>query len=542
MTKKSLVKGAAVLAVAGIFVKILGAFFRIPLTNIVGDAGMANYAPAYSIYSVLLVFATAGLPVAISKMVSERCAVGQFREAERVFKISRTLMIAIGVVGFCLLFFLDEFIANLVKIPGASLSMQAMAPALLLVPLMASYRGYFQGMQEMVPTAVSQVVEQIFRVVCGLSAAWILMHGSFIAMEYEPQERGAAGGCLGAAAGAVGGLVTILIIYLMSRGSIKRRIRNDKTTEFEASATILKKIVAIAIPITIGATIMPLVNLIDAGIVKTRLLDAGFADDVANSMYGQLTAFAEPIIGFPQVMITSIVVSLVPMVSAANKLKNRAELHNNISLGFRMAMILAFPCAAGLFVLAGPVLTLLYPTQKASALSAVPCMQVLALGFVFLALITTMTGILQGLGRQVYPVINLFLGVLVKLVVTWLLTALPSVNIVGAAIGTMIAYIVAASLDFMAVKKFTGVKLSAAQIIVKPLIGAIVMAIPVHFVYIGLYWVIGSNTLATAFSIIVGVVIYGLMILKTKAIKREELLNISGGGKLVSLCDKLRLW
>lgn len=542
MAKKSLVKGAVVLAAAGIFVKILGAFFRIPLTNIVGDEGMANYAPAYAIYSILLVFAVAGLPVAVSKMVSERCAVGQFREAERVFKLSRTLMTLIGAVGFCMLFFLDNFIADLVKIPGSALSMQAMAPALLLVPLMASYRGYFQGMQEMIPTAVSQVSEQIFRVVFGLAAAVLMMKSTIIASEFEPQERGAAGGCFGAAAGAVGGLATILIIYIICRKDIKKRIRNDRTRERESAGTILKKIIGIAVPITIGATIMPLVNLIDAGIVKTRLLDAGFSDSAANAMYGQLTAFCEPVIGFPQVMMTSIVVSLVPMVAATKRLDDIKGLHNNISLGLRMSMILAFPCAAGLFTLAGPVLMLLYPTQKASALSAVPCMQVLSLGFVFLALITTMTGILQGIGKQVFPVINLFIGVIIKIFVTWILTALPSVNIIGAAIGTMVAYIVAAFLDFMAVRKFTGVRLSASQIIIKPMVGAVVMAVPVYFAYKAIFSLIGSNTVATGLAIIIGVIVYGLMVLKTKAITRDELMSISGGRKIAVICDKLHLW
>ena len=229
MSNKSLVKGAAVLAVAGIFVKVLGAVFRIPLANYIGTEGMANYSPAYYLYAFLLVIATAGLPVAISKMVSERCAVGQFREAERVFKVSRSLMIALGVVGFCLLFFFSDSIAGLINIKGASLSMKATAPALLLVPLMSSYRGYFQGMQNMVPTAVSEITEQIFRVAVGLAAAYFMMNSAAIAADYENIERGAAGGCFGASAGAVGGLATILVIYFMVRRQIKGRIHRDRT-------------------------------------------------------------------------------------------------------------------------------------------------------------------------------------------------------------------------------------------------------------------------------------------------------------------------
>lgn len=542
MSNKSLVKGAAVLAVAGIFVKVLGAVFRIPLANYIGTEGMANYSPAYYLYAFLLVIATAGLPVAISKMVSERCAVGQFREAERVFKVSRTLMIIIGIIGFCLLFFFSDFIADLINIQGASLSMKATAPALLLVPLMSSYRGYFQGMQNMLPTAISEITEQIFRVAVGLAAAYFMMNSAVIAADYKDIERGAAGGCFGASAGAVGGLLTILLIYLMVRGQIKGRIRHDKTTEHESSKTILKKIVVIAIPITIGATIMPLVNLIDAAIVKSRLLDAGFTNSMANDIYGQLTGLAEPIIGFPQVLISAIVVSLVPMVAAANKLKNKKDLQNSISLGLRFSMILAFPCAAGLFVLAAPVLMLLYPAQKASAMNAAPCLQVMALSFILLALINTMTGILQGIGKQVYPVIYLFTGMIFKLAVTWILTAVPSINIVGAAMGTMAAYIVAAFLDFRAMKKFTGVRLSMRLIIIKPLISSVVMAIPVFFVYKLIFMVLGSNSIATLAAILTGVIVYGVMIIKIKAVTRDELMVNSLGRKAAAVCDKLRLW
>ena len=190
MSKKSLVKGAAVLAAAGIVVKLLGAVFRIPLANLIGTVGMANYSPAYSLYSFLLVFATTGLPVAISKMVSERYAIGQFREAERVFRLSRTLMTAIGVIGFCVLMFLAKPIAELINVPGSAMSMQATAPALLLVPLMASYRGYFQGMQEMRPTAVSQIVEQLFRVAFGLL---LIIGGNMIKEAFSREEECADG-------------------------------------------------------------------------------------------------------------------------------------------------------------------------------------------------------------------------------------------------------------------------------------------------------------------------------------------------------------
>ena len=542
MAKKSLLRGAAVLAAAGIIVKFIGAFFRIPLANFIGDVGMAYYTPAYSIYGFLLVFATTGIPVAISKMVSERYAVGQFSEAERVFKLSRMLMVIIGVIGFFVLFFFGNAIAELISIPGSALAMKATAPALLLVPIMSAYRGYFQGMQDMTSTAVSQVVEQIFRVVCGLSLAVILMGGSYAFLADSEQARGAAGGCFGASAGAVGGLIVMLIFYMVSRKQIKHRIANDNTGSRETSGTILKKIAGIAVPITIGAAIMPIVNLVDSSIVMTRLLEAGFDKTAAESLFGQLTGFASPVVQFPLVLIQAIVVSLVPMVSAANRLGDRTELHNNISLGVRMASIITIPASVGLFVLAEPVLLLLYSTQRASAISAAPCLQILAIGFIFLSALSTFTGALQGIGKQSIPVKNLFIGVIAKLIITWLLTAIPFVNVKGAAIGTVAAYAVAAVLDYMALRKYSGVKLSVKLTLIKPFISSIVMGVVVFAAYKGLFMVLGSNGTATILSVFIGVAVYGLMVLKTKTIEREEMMTISIGRKLAVICDKLRLW
>ena len=547
MTEKSLVKGAAILGVAGIFVKVLGAFFRIPLANIVTDQGMAYYTPAYSLYAVLLVISTSGIPIAISRMVSERYAIGRFDEADRVFHISRKLMISLGVVGFIVLFFFSRPIAAAMHLEGSALAMQATAPALLLVPIMSSYRGYFQGQQLMAPTAISQVVEQVFRVGIGLALAVILMRSSFLSESYTSLQKGAAGGCFGASAGAVGGLAVMVMIYLMARKGLKQRIRRSSKGDRESAGSILRSIIGIAVPITIGATLMPLVNLVDASVVKIRLEVAGFDDVMAEKLYGQLTAFCEPLIGFPQVLMSAIVMSIVPMVAAANKVRDTEKLHDTISLGMRMTTIIAFPCAAGLFALAQPVLLTLYFTQKESAISAVPCMQTLSVSFIFLALITIMTGILQGVGKQVYPVINLFIGLLFKVVITWILVGIPQVNIVGAPLGTIAAYLVAGSLDMWCVLRFTGVRLPLRKMIVKPGISAVVMGGLVYLVYRGLEAVmgsdsLGSNALITLIGILIGVIVYGLMIIKTRAIGREEMMEISVGRKLASVCDRLRLW
>ena len=284
MAKKSFIKGAAILGIAGILVKVLGAFFRIPLANLIGDVGMAYYQAVYPVYNIFLAVSTAGIPVAISKMVSERNAIGRYNEGYRVFKISFFLMFAIGIVSASLCFFGAEPYFTACKIPEAKYAMMALAPALLLVPMMASFRGYFQGNQNMTPTAISQVMEQVFRVVVGLALAYVFLSKGL--------EFSAAGAAFGATAGSIGGILVVIIIYFSGRGKYRVNIERSAGKIYESASSILLKIFAFAVPITLGAAIMPIMNAIDVPIVMNRLQNAaGFSPAEAKALYGQLSGF-----------------------------------------------------------------------------------------------------------------------------------------------------------------------------------------------------------------------------------------------------------
>ena len=541
MTKKSFVQGAAVLAVAGLVVKILGAIFRIPLGNMIGTVGLANYNPAYYVYSFFLILATAGIPVAISRMVSERVSFGQFGEAHRVFRISRSLMLTIGAISFVIMFFGADFFAEISKVPGAALSMRAISPALLFVPIMASYRGYFQGMQDMKPTAISQVVEQIFRVAVGLSLAGFFFHSATtlgISSRFRPEEAGAAGATLGAAAGAIGGLLIMLIVYFLSKNKIKSRITRERNIKRESGKSILKKIAVIAIPITIGAAIMPIVNLIDVIIVTGRLQDSGWDINTAQDMYGQLSGFVGSLINFPQVLTQAVAMSLVPLVAAAYKQKDTLFLQENVATGIRMSVILGLPCAFGLFALAEPILVLLYPARQAAAVNAAPCLMVMSVGVVFLSTVQTLAGVLQGIGKQMIPVRNLVIGVAAKIIITWTLTGIPSINILGAAAGTVTAYLIASVLNIMAVRKYTGTRFDIMDTAVKPLVSSAVMAACAWGAYHICFAVLDGSRWATVIAILVAMVVYVVMIFITKTVTRDEVTRMPKGDKLVKVLDK----
>ena len=527
MAKKSFFKGAVILGIAGIIVKVFGAFFRIPLANIIGDTGMGYYQTAYPVYVLLLTLSTAGIPTAIARLVSERTTEGNHKEAYRIFTVSFRLLLAMGIVTSLLLFLGAPYIVQYMKgEPEAIYSMRSIAPALLFVPIMAAFRGYFQGQQDMTPTASSQVIEQAFRVVFGLSMAVILLPAGL--------KFAAAGASAGAAAGGFFGLIGIFAIYMRRRSVIRENCRNSPDGESEAAKSILWKIVVIAVPVTIGAAIMPIMTNIDLAIVVRRLVQSGYSSAEANSLYGQLSGFATPLINLPHVLTQAIAMSLVPAVASAFSAKDQEFLRYNTAFGIRTAMIIGMPCSVGLMVLSKPIMLLLYPAQQASAVNAAESLFILAFGAIFLSLVQTLTGILQGVKRQLIPVINLAIGAGIKVIITYVLTGIPSVNVKGAAAGTAAAYITAALLNYRAVRKYTGSRPNFSLTFGRPMLSAAIMGAIVWAIYSGLSLLTG-NTVATMVSVFCGVVVYGFCILRFKGITPDEIKMLPKGAKIVAM-------
>ena len=536
MANSKILKGTAILGIAGIFVKILGAVFRIPLTALIGTEGMAYYGYAYPLYSLFLVIATAGIPVAISRMVSEKIAYNDFSGAQRVFRVSRWLLLAIGVFAFAVCFFGAELIAKYVsKDMGAVLPIKAIAPALIFVPVMSAYRGYFQGRQNMNPTAISQFIEQIFRVAVGLILASVMVA--------QGLEMAAAGATFGATVGSIAGLLITMLIYALNKKAINYHIRQSRQIHTERrkkekTMAIVKQILIIAIPITIGASILPLVNFADSAIVTRRLLDGGFTDVEARELWGQLSGYCNTMVGLPQVLTQAVAVAMVPAIAAAYKLRNRAEIDENINLGMRISMIIGMPCAAGMIALAEPILLLLFSSEAASAISAAPTLMVMCLGVPLMALLQTTNGILQGVNRQVLPMKNLAIGAVAKIILTYVLVAIPSLNIKGAAIGSVFVYGIALILNLRDMKRYTKVRVDFMLTYIKPTAASVIMGVCAFASYKILFGALGSNSLATLGAVVVGVIVYAVLILATKAITKEEIGRLPKGGKLVKILDK----
>lgn len=527
-----LLKGATILAVAGIISKLLGAVFRLPLANLIGAEGMSYYGIAYPVYSFFLVLSVAGFPVAISRMVSERTAYGDHRNAYKTYKVSFVLMVSIGLISFLICFFGAGLIATKMGNPGAKASLMAIAPALLLAPVVSSFRGYFQGQQNMLPTGVSQVFEQFIRVGVGLTLSFLLAKRSL--------ELASAGATFGASAGLVAALIVLLIIFYKT-GRKRRELIAISVGREESRKHLLKELFGIAIPITIGSTIMPLMMIIDSMIIMRRLQATGWSLAESKVLYGLISGYCDPLIGFPGVFIDAISMSLLPAVTAAYALKKISEMEKTIQTGIKTMMVVAFPCAMGLIVLARPILSMLYPTRPEEAEMAVANLQILSLSILTLSAMRTFSTALQAVGKMMLPVVNLFIGALVKIVLSFILVGIPALNINGAAIGSVSAYLVAGILNYRALKKHAGARIDISDTFVKPLIASGIMGAVTLLVYkLGMLF-IGRNSIATLAAIMVAVLVYFVLVFVTKTMSREDALMLPGGTKLVRLSDKLHL-
>ncbi len=525
-------KGAAILSIAGIIVKILGAIYRIPLSNIIKPEGMGYYQTAYPFYQLLLTLSTSGFPVAIAKLVSEKRALGDYRSAYKVFKVAFVGLLIGGILSSLFILIGAEAIVESVGNKNAYYSLIALVPALFFVPIMSSFRGFFQGRKTMVPTATSQIAEQLIRVAVGLSLTTLLLDkGLPIA---------AGGASFGGSAGAIAGFAVIIFIYFKNRNSIKEEVRLCTVDKQYNTSTIVKDLLAISIPITIGSAIVPIMDTIDTALVFQRLQSIGYSAKLANDLYGQLKGMAQTLINLPMVFSVAIAMSMVPAISDAYIRKNKGEIKDIISSGIRITLLIGLPAALGLFVLARPLINLLYYNNTAQDIDSIGrILSVLSFGVIFLTLVQTLTAMLQGLGKTFVPVKNLAIGAVFKIVLTYILTGIPSINILGAAFSTVVTYAVASLLDLYSIVRITKLKLDYKTIVLKPLISSVGMAIMARLGYVVSASVVGDR-LSTLGGVLAGVITYVILLVVTGTLTKEDFAMLPRGEKIGSKLERFK--
>lgn len=533
---KSFVKGAVVLSIAGIAAKCLGALYRIPFARIASDECGAIYSMVYPLYNLLLALSTAGIPLAISKLVAEYEEQGKSGMSLRILKLSLLVLAAIGIGVAVVIFVNAEWIAVniLPNEPRAALSLRAIAPAMIFTCIQAVFRGYFQGMQQMVPTALSQITEQFVRVAVIFAALFLLMpYGDEIT---------AAGATAGAAVGSGAALLLMLVIFSLYQKKQKNNpsfaARMDDLKESVSNSQVLQKVIALAIPISIGSLVLPVMQSIDSILVVSRLETLGMTKSAAMVEFNYLGTCVQPIINLPFMITTAVAASLVPNISEALAMGQTEKVRVTFANAMQLAILIVLPATVGLMTLAEPIMELLYDKPGAGVAMFWSAAVVLVVGLYQIS-----AGTLQGMGKAMVPMYSLLMGAAIKVVLTYTLTAMPVFGIRGAALGSVIGFAAAAGNNIYQVSRKIGWGwLSSRYHIVKPLISVAVMAVLVLASYSGIYALLGSNGLATLVSIMVGACGYFAVLLAIGGVSLEIIRKVPKlGNKLAALLLKLKL-
>lgn len=511
MKKQSLIKGSLILGSAGILARFLGIFFRWPLIMLIGDEGVGYYQMSYPLYMFFIAMAS-GIPMAVSKIVSEKNATGKTDEAFVVMRGSLIIMLILGT-GMTVLLggFAKPLIHFLKWDEKAYYSLIGICLAPILIAIMTALRGFFQGLQNMSPSAVSQLIEQIGRIVVGIGLAVTLIP---YGIEYS-----AGGAAFGAAAGGLFGGVYLFFKYL----KIKKEHNIKKV---RTNPEIIGEILRVAIPISLGATVGAIMSLIDSILVPQKLLEAGFKIKDATILYAQLTGKATVLTNIPLTLSIALSTSLIPIIAEKHVLKDNVEVQRKIDTSIKLSFVIAIPCFLGFYFMSEPIMKLIFPGRH----EGYQILKYLSISIPFIVLAQTTTAVLQGTGYYFKPVRNLVIGCIAKIILTMILVPIPTLNVYGAVIATIGAYVVAAMLNIICLHRKLRLSVNYKDAFIKPLIAALLMINVVLLGYYKIYGIFQINWVACLISIFMGIIIYVLLIvifgvfkykyIKDKIIKR----------------------
>ena len=512
---ESFLKGTFILTVAGLVVKVIGSLNWIFVSRILGGEGIGLYQMAFPIYFLAMTVSQAGVPVAISIITAERVALKDIYGARRVFHISMALMVVTGIFFSILTYFAADWLIewHFLRDPRAYKSVVVLAPTVFFVTLLASSRGYLQGWQRMTPTAVSQIVEQIFRVI-----TMVLLADLFLpwGLDYA-----AAGASLGALAGAITGLIVLVYFHVKLDRDIERDYGHDlrppEGTQPEPARRIIKRIFQLSLPVSAASIMLPVVSNLDLMIVPQRLEVAGYSVNEATELFGYLTGMAVPLVNLSCIITASMAMSIVPAISEARALRDKARVFAQTAASVRISNMVCFPAFVIVFVLATPISSLIY-----NAPGAGPAVMIASFSIVLLGLHQVSTGILQGLGHPTIPMINMILAAGAKVVLNWELTAIPWLGIMGAAWATAADMGVAAIINLIFIYKFIGYRMELPQLL-KTIGSAAVMAVAVHYFYTFTFAWWQSGAISTFGAVFFGCLVYLVVMTVAGGVREDDL-------------------
>lgn len=531
--KDGFMKGVLALMFSQVLIKILGLISKIFLTNKegFGDVGNGIYGSGYQIYAMLLTISSIGVPNAISKLISEKVAVDDYKGAHRIFRIALVTFGIIGLTGTLILFFGAGAIANAIEVPEATLSLQVLSPSITFVTIASVLRGYFNGLDKVSVTAKSQSLEQVFKTLITILAVEFIGMGTGLNTTLM-----AAGANLATTLSVLLSFLYILMYYRSFRKIVMPKIKETTNYKYDKVKRIVKNILIVSIPITLSAIMSTLSKVVDI-VTVVKGLKTFLPDTLAKAQYGILSGKVDTLATLPLSFNIAFATALVPSVAGLMAKGDTKTSSKRISLSLLITMIIGLPCTFGMMVFAQPILNLLFPNAPDGGF----LLQIFSLTIIFAVLMQTTNGALQGLGRIMVPAITSFIGVMLKLILNLILVPNPNFGVNGAAIASVVNNFFAFFLSFIVLRKTIKLNLNFVKFILKPAISTLAMCVCSYYLYTILLGIISAK-LATILAIIIAVIIYLVMIVILKIFDEDEIMMIPYGTKIYKILERLGIY
>ena len=545
--KSNYIVQGGILAAASILVRIIGMVYRIPVTRILGPVGNSYYSAAYEVYSMVLLISSFSLPLAVSKLVSARMASGQPKAAYKIFKCTLTFALVSGGIGALLIFFGAGFFSDvLVNTPESKLALQVLAPTILVVAVMGCMRGYFQGLGTMVPTAVSQIVEQIINAAVSIGAAYVLFHyglkiDAVLGTKTAAYAYGAAGSTLGTGLGALSGLLFLAFLVAAYRHVMRRKMAVSREERREEStAEIYYMLILTIMPVILSTAVYNLSGIIDQGIFKHLMALKNYDSMGIDELWGIYSGEYKLLTNVPIAVASAMASSTIPVLTRARIAKDRKEMRRKTENAIRFVMVICIPCAVGLSVLATPILTLLFGAKDHLQLSAL-LLQTGSLSVVLYGMSTLTNGILQGMDKMRLPVIHAAISLALHVVLLVVLLMVTNLNIHTVVWANIFFAFLMCILNSRSIAKYMRYRQEFKRTFIVPILASGLMGLAAFGVYEGLYLMMKSNAVATLAACICAVIVYAVALLLLKGLREEEILGFPKGRTLLSIVKKLHL-
>lgn len=538
---------AGILAMASMIVRVIGLLYRAPLTAIIGDEGNGYYGTAYNIYTIILMVSSYSMPSAISKLMAQKLAVGEYRNANRVFRCALTYGVLVGLVGSGLLFFGARFL-----VPDVAVCvLQVFAPTVFLFGVLGSMRGYFQARGSMVQTSVSQILEQLANAVVSIAAAWLLMQTAVGADPTRRAQLGAMGSALGTGAGVLIALLFMVFCFRRSREGRKAEILSDATGKEEKYRTFLRDTVLVITPFMLSGVIMNLTTSLNQTIYMRMLIDwKGAGETATTTLYGIFSNKAVVISNIPISIATAVSSAIIPGISAAYARRDEAGARRQVGNAIRITSIIAIPSAVGLAVLARPITMLMFPQMESLELAS-SLLSLLAVTVIFYSISTITNAALQSIGRMNLPLVSAGIALVVQTVVLVLLLLFTDLDVRALVLVSVLYSVMIFTVNQYYLRRFLGIRQDVRRDYLQPLVCAALMGAAAKAVYYlvsmaaepmgnlpkGFYF---RNLAATAAALLAAVLVYGYTMVRSGTIRRKDLLSMPKGQSLVLLMEKLR--